>query len=319
MKLTRIGSIALAASALVVLSACSGGSGGTGGDEKPMLGLVQFSGDDVYSNSAINGAAAYAESQGWETQIVDAKGSVDGANAAMVNLVTKGADALFTTVFPNAALGEGIAAAQDAGIPIANWGGGLGDGVPIAADTALGDAIATKVVDDMAGAGELLVLGYNPGLPCQLREASLDKALEGTTINPTRQQITIPGQVQSVYDATTAWAAAHPEGSASSLAVWSCFDDPATGAAAAVADLGRTDIKTYGLNGTAEAIKLVKEGTLTATLWINGAAQGEELAKMIIQYLDDPAAFEPTEIGGENIVVDSSNVDSFIADHPEFQ
>jgi ABC-type sugar transport system substrate-binding protein len=178
--------------------------------------------------------------------------------------------------------------------------------------------MGVKVAEDMNGAGELLVLGYNPGLPCLLREASLDTAIDSTDINTTRQQITIPGQVQSAYDATTAWAAAHPEGSASTLAVWSCFDDPATGAAAAVADLERTDIKTYGLNGTAEAIKLVREGKLTATLWINGPAQGEEVVKLIIKYLEDPEGFEPIEIGTENIVVDSSNVEQFIVDHPQY-
>lgn len=310
---------AISFTALAVLSACSSGSGGSdgGGASGGTLGIVQFSGDDVYSNSALAGAAAYAEEQGWETVTVDAKGSVDGANAAMTNLVTQGVDALVVSVFPSAALGAGIASAQEAGVPIANWGGGTGDGVIFAADTALGDDLAAKVVEDMGGEGDLLALGYNPGLPCQNRELALDAALESTDIEVAKQQITIPGATTSALAATQAWAAAHPP-TDTPLAIWSCFDDPATGVVAGLIDLGRTDILSYGLNGTKEAIGLVKDGTLTATLWIDGPQQGADLAELLIAAVADPDAATETEIGGTTQVVDSSTVDAFIEAHPEF-
>ncbi|RJT96613.1 sugar ABC transporter substrate-binding protein [Arthrobacter frigidicola] len=306
-----------AAAAAMSLSGCSGGAEGAGGGS-PTLGLVQFSGDDVFSNSALEGAAELAESQGWETITVDAKGSVDGANSAMTNLVTKGVDALIVSVFPSTALGSGIAAAQEAGVPVANWGGGQAEGVKFSSDTGLGDALAEKLVADMGGKGELLALTYPPGLPCQSREASLDQAVEGTDVTVTKQQITIPGAVSSASDATVAWAAAHPQ-SSTPLAVWACYDDPATGVAAGLKLVDRTDVMSYGLNGTKEAVGLVQSGDLTATLWINGPKQGEDLFTLLQEDLDNGQSSEPQEIGGETEVVDATTVAEFLELHPELR
>ena len=296
------------------LTACSDGAGASASERT--LGIVQFSGDDVYSNSALEGAADYAESHGWGVVTVDAKGSVDGANTAMENLVTQGVDAMVVSVFPSSALSAGVASAVAAEIPVANWGGGLGDGVPYAADTALGDEIAARVVEDLGAKGELLVLGYRPGLPCQRREASLDEAVEGTDITVSKQQITIPGAATSASEATLGWLASHPEGSGP-LAVWACFDDPATGVAAALQQAGRDDVLSYGLNGTAPALKLVEDGELTATLWIDGPGQGEELAKKLIANVEDDATADDEELGGTTQVVDESNVGEFLDQHPE--
>jgi len=314
--------VSVAAAALLGLSACSSGgeaasSSGSAG-KTHTLGLVQFSGDDVFSNSALEGAAKLAESQGWKTITVDAKGSVDGANSAMTNLVTKGVDAMIVTVFPSTALGAGVAAAKDAGVPVANWGGGQTDGVKFDSDTGLGDPLAKKVVADMGGKGDLLALTYPPGLPCQSREASLDAAVKGTDIKVTKQQITIPGAVNSASDATIAWAAAHPK-SATPLAVWACYDDPATGVVAGLKQVGRTDVKSYGLNGTKEALGLVKSGDLTATLWVNGPKQGEDLFKLLKEDVDNGHTSQPKEIGGETDVIDSAKVSAFLDAHPEFK
>ena len=296
------------------LAGCSDDAGASGATQT--LGIVQFSGDDVYSNSALEGAADYAESQGWDVVTVDAKGSVDGANTAMENLVTQGVDAMVVSVFPSSALSAGVASASGADIPVANWGGGLGDGVAYAADTALGDEIATRLVEDLGAEGELLVLGYRPGLPCQRREASLDDAVEGTDIAVSKQQITIPGASTSASEATLGWLASHPEGTGP-LAVWACFDDPATGVAAALQQAGRSDVLSYGLNGTGPALKLVEDGELTATLWIDGPGQGEELAKKLIAHVEDDAPADDEELGGTTQVVDESNVGEFLDQHPE--
>lgn len=316
--------IATAGITLLALTACSSGNatesapaGAQGGGTKT-VGLVQFSGDDVFSNGALEGAAKYAESQGWKTITVDAKGSVDAANSAMSNLVTRGVSAIITTVFPSDALGAGVAAAKDAGVTVATWGGGLGDGVKFASETGLGDELAARVIKDLGGKGDLLALTYPPGRICQHREESLDKAVSSTPVKINKQQITIPGAVNSALDATLAWSAAHPAGGAP-LAIWACYDDPATGVVAGLEQLGRKDIKSYGLNGTKEAIKLVKEGKLTATLWIDGAAQGEELMKMIVSDLNSGGKDEPKEVGGDTVLVDSSTVEKFLTDHPDFK
>jgi len=263
----------------------------------------------------MDGVVTYAKSIGCKVTVDDAQGSVNQAASDITNLVQSGATAIAVSVFPSSALASGIASAAAKGVPVANWGGGLATGVPIAADVGLGDGIAKRVVADMGGKGALLDLGYRPGLPCQEREKSLLAAVKGTSINVTQQQITIPGQVTSANAATTAWAAAHPAGSGP-LAVWACFDDPATGAAAALRSLGRTDVKVYGLNGTAAALALVKSGGITATAWVDGTDQGVELGKLLQQAGKEGKAFKPILIGGKTVIVDKSNVVSFLAAHP---
>lgn len=310
--------LALSSTLTAVLAGCDAEASGASGDESgTTVGLIRFSGSDVYANSALDAIAAYGKSKGWQITEVDANGSVDAANTALTNLTTRGVDAIAISVFPTAALASGVASARSAGIPVANWGGGLGEGVPIAADVSVGDPMAERVVQDLEGKGSLLALGYRPGLPCQRREAALESAVEKTDIEVDAQQVTIPGQVESAEKATQAWAQAHTKGD--SLAVWACFDDPATGAVAALRQLGRTDVKTYGLNGTAEALSLVKAGTLTATQWIDGPSQGREIARLLEKYWAAPDAFEPVEIDGDYQIIDRTNVDAFLADHPELR
>jgi len=328
MKTRTLGRRAIGASLGVVmvvgLAACgsssssssSSASAGSSSGKARTIGLVSFSGSDVYANSALNAIGDYGTAHGWTIIKVDSNGSVDAANTAITNLAAKGVDGIAVSVFPTTALATGIAAAKAAGIPVANWGGGLGDGVPIAADVSIGDPMAARVVQDLGGKGALLALGYKPGLPCQRREASLDAAVKPTSINLTSQQITIPGQVESADQATLAWANAHPAGSGP-YAVWACFDDPATGAVAALKQLGRTDVKTYGLNGTAAALALIKAGDLTATEYIDGPKQGTQIAGLFEQYWANPSGFKPVELGGDSQVIDKTNVDAFLAKHPE--
>jgi ribose transport system substrate-binding protein len=307
-------SIAVAAIAITGLSSCS--SAGADGGERQVLGIVQFSGSDVFSNSALEGGAEFAADAGWDVQTVDAHGNVDEMNAAMTNLVTKGADAILVSVFPSDALAGGVASAIAAGVPVASWGGGTVDGVQFAAEVGL-DEVSKQMVEDMGGEGELLTLGYRPGLPCQHREQSLDVVLEATAITETKQQITIPGQVESAQAAASAWAAAHPAGGDTPLAIWSCFDDPATGVSAALRDLGRDDILSYGNNGTEAAVNLVKAGEMTATQWINGPKQGADLVSLLIDFIEDPDSVDvPQTIGGEVKVVTNDNVDDFLATNP---
>lgn len=316
-RTTVIRTLAASVSLTAVLAGCAAGTADAGGADAKTLGLIRFSGSDVYANSALDAIAAYGKSKGWEITEVDANGSVDSANTALTNLATKGADAIAISVFPTDALASGVASAQSAGIPVANWGGGLGPGVPIAADVSIGEPMAERVVNDLEGKGALLALGYRPGLPCQRREKALDEAVAKTDIKLDARQITIPGQVESADKATQAWAQAHPKGG--KLAVWACFDDPATGAVAALQQLGRTDVNAYGLNGTAEALSLVKAGKLTATQWIDGPSQGREIAQLLEKYWAAPNDFEPVEIDGDYKIIDKSNVDGFLADHPELR
>ena len=61
--------------------------------EEPIeIGLVSISVADDNNARCIEGVKAFAEEKGWEVTIVDANGSADEANSAIVNFVNKGVD-----------------------------------------------------------------------------------------------------------------------------------------------------------------------------------------------------------------------------------
>jgi ribose transport system substrate-binding protein len=76
-------------------------------------------------------------------------------------------------------------------------------------------------------------------------------------------------------------------------------------------------VAVYGLNGTAEALSLIKAGRLTATEYIDGPKQGNQIAGLFEQYWSNPDGFRQVEIPGDAEVIDKNNVDAFLAKHPE--
>lgn len=283
-----------------------------------MLGLITFSGTDPSAMDVINKVQSKAEAQGYKVQVVDANGQVDLANSAIQNLVQAGAAAIGITVFPSDSLAAGLASAKEAKVPVVTMGGGLADGITFNIDDSQGQVVTQKLIDDMGGKGEVLTLTYLGGRPCQLRLAAFETTVEAKApdLKITKQAITVPGQVESATQATIAWLAAHPEGSAESFAIYACFDDPALGAIAALVQNERTDVKVYGFNGVPPALQAVKDGTLTGTLWFDHEKIGDQFLEQLIRAINNPGV-APEDVLAPSIVVTKDNYEQFAAEHPE--
>ncbi len=309
----------LVAAALMV-GACGSSASSTApdaaGGKKLSIGIVTFSASDVATNRVVTGAQTEAAAKGWDSSVVDAQGSVDTANSAIQNLVQKKVDAIIVTVFPSNSLKAGLDAAKAANIPVLTHGGGIADGVYVGIDVSLGGVIADRVVADLGGAGDTLALTYRGGLPCREREASWMTVLGANPkINNTTQQVTVPGQVESATAATNAWLAAHPVGT--KQAVWTCFDDPAMGAVAALKQNNRKDVLVYGVNGNPDALQSIKDGWLTATLWTDLPGAGKYLVDQIPAVKAAGTSWHPVIAPADNVIVDKKNIDQFLKDHPD--
>jgi len=281
------------------------------------IGIVTFSATDVAVNQVVKGAQKVASDNGWTSSVVDANGSPDAANSAIEDYVQKKVDAVIVTVFPTDSLGAGLAATRAAGIPLLSEGGGLAAGVAISIDLAIGDVVASRLKKDLNGDGSVLALNYTGGLPCRLRYSSYQDMITATPgIKSTLQEVPVPGQVEAGASATLAWLAAHPAGSGN-LAVWACFDDPAMGAISAIKQTGRTGIKVYGFNGNPDALAAIRDGSMTATLWLDDTGFGTQLAKAVPDIIAAGPKWVPKVVAGTNILVDKSNLDQFLKDHPE--
>lgn len=320
MNFRRIALGATMATVLMAAAACGGSSSGGGdeADEKYNIGIVQFSATDETAEKAINSYVEVADEKGWNVTKVDPQGSLDKAISAMNDFVQKGVDVIIVTVFPTDQITGGVRAASEAGIPVISFSGGSGDGVPLNADS--GALVSTDVskllVEDMGGEGELLLLGYKSGLPCIGREQALDEALEGSNVTVTRQEVAIPGQVESGARFTQAWLAKHPAGS-ENLAIWACFDDPALGAISALRSANRTDVKVYGINGTPAAVTAVKAGQMRATAFIDVAGAGRELAKKTPDVIKGGVDAKPEDIPIPTFVVTKESYDEFTQKYPD--
>ncbi|RMT78460.1 sugar ABC transporter substrate-binding protein [Pseudomonas viridiflava] len=126
-------------------------------------------------------------------------------------------------------------------------------------NVATGKALAGQLIKDTGGKGNILVFNGFYGVPvCAIRYDQLKLALkdhpELKIIEPELRDV-IPNTVQDAYSQVSALLNKYPKGSVA--AIWSAWDIPQLGASKALIDAGRTEIKTYGVDGTPEVLELL--------------------------------------------------------------
>jgi ABC-type sugar transport system substrate-binding protein len=328
MELRKFGAAVLAVGCLLA-AGCgsssdeSGGSTTAGGGsassgKKYNVGIVAFAAADQTSSQAIAGYKAEADKLGYKVTVVDPQGSVDKAVGAMQDLVQKRVDLMMVTVFPSTALTAGLRAAKAANIPVVSLSGGIADGVQVNVDSGIvaGKTLADELVKETGGKGDLLALGYRSGLPCIGREKSLDAALGSTSINKTRNEVPIPGQVEASTQFTQAFLAKHKD-TGEGLTVWGCFDDPALGAIAAIKQGGRKDVKVFGINGQPGALKAIQDKSMNATVWLDVVKAGTQIAQNTAKYVQAGVDAKPVNTPLPQELVTQENVDQFLQSHPD--
>ena len=288
-------------------------------EEKVDIAVVSISAADSNNVRYIKGLEDGAEQYGYEVSVLDADGSTDKANSAFANFVSRGADVIVDMVFPATSIATGLKSAEDAGIPVVTWSGGMADGVwytngsggPTATD------VIKKMIEDMDGEGELLALTYHEGQVARDREAILDELLaDYPDIEVTKNEVNIPGTLQNAMEYANAWLASRPA-DGTNYAVWGSWDDPALGAISTLKQMGRTDVKVYGQNGNADALQAILDGTMTATSWQSGYDEGIAAMEAIHEILEKGEEFEKTEEVVPVVVVTADNIEKFIEEHPE--
>ncbi len=295
----------------------SAGSSASNGGKKYTIGLVPFSSANATSNQGIQGVQAVAKKNGWETSVIDAGGAPDKAVGAIQTLVQRKVDVIVTTVFPPDSVSGGALAAKAAGIPIASLGGGTGNGVQASWDvgTESGKRIAERMIKDTGGDGALLALGYKLGLPCQQREKALTDSIKSASYDLDRQEVPIPGQVEGGTKFAQAWLASNPK-NAGKATVWACFDEPAVGAISALKDAERSDVKVYAIDGLPPAFDAIRDGTLTATAWINAYGAGTDIGNSVPKIVAAGVNGKPLEKVAPSVLVDRSSLDAFLEKYP---
>ena len=309
MKLIRMGMTALLLGAGLV-------SGAWAADKKLSIGIVTFSTNDINTNDMVASMTKDAEAKGWSVTNLDGRGDPLQANTAIKQLVTRKADAIIVTVFDSTALASGLAAAKEAGIPVLSAGGGLAPGVVYAASTGAAAPVVDTMLKDLGNKGTVLDLSYHAGIPCRERADAFDAAVKANSgLKATTHEIEIQSAASSSQAATSAWLAANAK-SQGPFAIMNCFDDNAMGAIAALRQNGRADVKVYSFNATPPALQAVKDGTMTATLWVDLRSAGTILVDAIPEILKAGVSWQPKSVVPGNVVVTKDNLDDFEKQHP---
>ena len=285
---------------------------------KKTLGIVALLANDALNIDVIGGATEAANAAGWDVKVIDTQASADQANAAMSSFAVQKVDAIFVLAFASSSIGGGLEAARQANIPVATWGGEIVPGIVVTTSGAqVGQDSVKYLLDKVGDEADILALTFHPGKLCIDRGLAFEEGVKGKQgLDISYNEIKVPGQVQNGNALAQAWLTSHPEGSDRKLGIWSCWDEPMTGAVAALRQAGRTDVVTVSINGSPQALQLVKDGDMTATVWQPAYEEGKQVFQAILDAKAAGESWEPKVITIPGVVVSAENVDQFMAEHP---
>jgi ribose transport system substrate-binding protein len=280
------------------------------------VGIVDLVQSDPLNVEVIKGVKAAAKAKGWKVLVYDANGNADAANAAFKRYASQKVDMILDLAFPVTSIRAGLAAARAAKIPVGGWGSGLAPGILMTTVDDVGQPSANAVLQAMggkAGSGSVLALFFTGGQVCRERQAVFVKTLkQAPGVKVQIQNLTLPGEQQEGTAYTNAWLAQHPRGSGN-LAVWGCWDSPMYGAVAALRQQTRSDVKSFSINGSPQAIQLIKSGTLANEVWENGYKEGQVVFNTTLAGIAAGTSWKKKVTAVPGIVVTKANVDAFLA------
>ena len=131
----------------------------------------------------------------------------------------------------------------------------------------IGEQLAVQLANDIHGEGNVLVFNGFYGVPvCAIRYDELKEVLKFypkiKIIEPELRDV-IPNTVQNAYAQVNEMLTKYPKGQIA--AVWSAWDVPQVGATEAVDGTQRSEVKTYGVDGSPDVVALVKDEKSSAS------------------------------------------------------
>ncbi|TXI86201.1 MAG: sugar ABC transporter substrate-binding protein [Cupriavidus sp.] len=284
LKLTAAAGTALAASSLLSKTA-------TAADDTPSLKgkrvAISATGTDHYFDlQAYNAQIEEVKRLGGTPIAVDA-GRNDGKLVSQLQtLIAQKPDAIVQILGTLSVIDPWLKKARDAGIPVLTVDVGSTNSVnnTTSDNWGIGKDLALQLVSDIGGEGNVVVFnGFYGVTPCAIRYDQLVNVVKYfpkvKIIQPELRDV-IPNTVQDAFAQITAILNKYPE-KGSIKAIWSAWDIPQLGATQALAAAGRTEIRTYGVDGSPEVLQLVADPNSPAGA--DAAQQPAEIGRTAIR------------------------------------
>ena len=264
------------------------------------IGITAIGTDHNWDLKAYQGAIDEVKRLGGTPVALDA-GRKDSQQVAQIQtLIAQKPDAIIEQLGNLDVLNPWLKKIQAAGIPLFT----IDTATPLAINNAtsnnfyIGQEIAVQMVKDMGGKGNVVVFNGFYSVPvCAIRYDQLKEVLkyypEVKIIQPELRDV-IPNTVQSAYRDVTDMLTKYPD-KGSIKSVWSCWDVPQVGATQAVEAAGRTEIKTYGIDGSPDVVKMVADpkSAAGAVMAQQPSEIGKAAADNVARYLNGDKNLAP--------------------------
>ena len=271
------------------------------GEGKSIIVITPFYASQPATTQAVDLFIAEANARGYETKLVDTAGDNAAVNGEMASAVAQDFDAIVSAFAFSQELGEGLAAAAEAGVPVFGLDAG-GVFEPMLANVTtdpgdLGSLSAQAIIDALGGEGQVAMIHFDPFEPVRLRAVTARELFEENGID-------IVEYIEGSPEDPTGFAKStvldllvkYPEGELD--AVWGGWDATSWGAFQATQEIGRDEVLVTGVDGTDFAKAEIAKGLN----WIATVEQDwETITSTLADVID--AHFAGTDPEDPNVLV----------------
>ena len=182
----------------------------------------------------------------------------------------------------------------------------------------IGSDLALQMIDDMGGEGKVLVFNGFYSVPvCKIRYDQLKYVMSdfsGIELIEQELKDVAPNTVQQAFADVTDMLTKFDKDSGLK-AIWSCWDRPSVGATQAIEKAGRTEVKTYGIDGSPDYVEMVADPNSPAGAV---AAQqpyeiGKGAAQNVAKYLNGQSVAPITFVS--SVLINKANAAELAADY----
>lgn len=271
------------------------------GEGKSLAVITPFYASQPATKEAVDLFIAEAEARGYDTKMTDTANDNAAVSGEMSSAIAQEFDAIILAAAFSQEIGEGLAAAGDAGVPVFGLdAGGVAD--PMLANVTtdpgeLGSLSAQQIVDALGGEGQVAMIHFDPFEPVRLRAVTATQLFEDNGIEIVEYIQGDPADATGFARATVLdLLVKYPEGELD--AVWAGWDATADGAYQATQEIGRPEVFVTGVDGQDFAVAAVAEGEN----WIATVRQDwPAISSTLVDIVDDH--FAGTDPAEQNVFV----------------
>lgn len=244
----------------------------------------------VTTNQMANYIKEDLEAAGAEVFVIDTANDFAELASRIEDVVSSGTDGIvMVSADPNQVANQ-LKDAFDAGIPVFGCDSGFIEGMQVNAtgdNYQMGELIVNYLFDDlMGGEGTVVALTHRPHPGVVKRCEAFDNLIKeypGIRLI-TEQHVPAEQPINDAQDIMENLLTAN-SGQDSITAVFAAWDEPAIGAAKALAEAGRANVIVTGVDGNEQAVSMIREGgNLKATVKQNFKGMAELVCRQMDSY-----------------------------------